>query len=143
MHKFGDCSFCRGEVKEGRVEMDYRYKGKLYIFQNVPAGVCQQCGEKYLKAFLIFHGKEVPRTHSIAALLSECIEIDGDFQALGEIGADKLTDFAVDIRYGDEFYLPSDQETIEAIETARKVKDFVLRLCITKVNDPEHYRTPN
>jgi hypothetical protein len=22
----------------------------LYIFQNVPAGVCQQCGEKYLTA---------------------------------------------------------------------------------------------
>ena len=50
MHKYGDCSFCGGEVKEGRVELDYRYKGKLYIFQNVPAGVCQQCGEKYLTA---------------------------------------------------------------------------------------------
>lgn len=50
MNKFGDCSFCGGEVKEDRVEMDYRYKGKLYIFQNVPAGVCQQCGEKYLTA---------------------------------------------------------------------------------------------
>lgn len=48
MHKYGDCSFCRGEVKEEKVELDYRYKGKLYIFQNVPAGVCQQCGEKYL-----------------------------------------------------------------------------------------------
>ena len=41
MHKYGDCSFCGGEVKEERVELDYRYKGKLYIFQNVPAGVCQ------------------------------------------------------------------------------------------------------
>ncbi len=41
MYKYGDCSFCRGEAKEGRVELDYRYKGKLYIFQNVPAGVCQ------------------------------------------------------------------------------------------------------
>lgn len=50
MHKYGDCSFCGGEVKEGRVELDYRYKGKLYIFQNVPAGVCQQCGERYLTA---------------------------------------------------------------------------------------------
>jgi YgiT-type zinc finger domain-containing protein len=50
MHKYGDCSFCKGEVKEERVELDYRYKGKLYIFQNVPAGLCQQCGEKYLTA---------------------------------------------------------------------------------------------
>ncbi len=37
-------------VKEQREELDYRYKGKLYIFQNVPVGVCQQCGEKYLTA---------------------------------------------------------------------------------------------
>jgi YgiT-type zinc finger domain-containing protein len=50
MHEYGDCSFCGGEVKENKVELDYRYKGKLFIFQNVPAGVCQQCGEKNLTA---------------------------------------------------------------------------------------------
>lgn len=50
MHEYGDCSFCGGEVREEAVELDYRYKGKLYIFQNVPTGVCQQCGEKYLTA---------------------------------------------------------------------------------------------
>lgn len=58
MHKYGDCSFCGGEVKEHRVELDYRYKGKLFIFQNVPAGVCQQCGEKYLTAKI---AKEIER----------------------------------------------------------------------------------
>jgi YgiT-type zinc finger domain-containing protein len=50
MHKYGDCSFCGGEVKAEMVELDYRYKGKLYVFRDVPAGVCQQCGEKYLTA---------------------------------------------------------------------------------------------
>ncbi|NJD77572.1 MAG: type II toxin-antitoxin system MqsA family antitoxin [Candidatus Methanoperedens sp.] len=50
MHKYGDCSFCGGEVKEDKVELDYRSKGKLYIFKDVPADVCQQCGEKYLTA---------------------------------------------------------------------------------------------
>jgi YgiT-type zinc finger domain-containing protein len=50
MHKYGDCSFCGGEVKGEIVELDYRYKGDLYIFSDVPAGVCQQCGEKYLTA---------------------------------------------------------------------------------------------
>lgn len=48
MHKYADCSFCGGEVKSEKVELEYRYEGKLYIFQNVTAGVCQQCGEKYL-----------------------------------------------------------------------------------------------
>jgi YgiT-type zinc finger domain-containing protein len=50
MYKYGDCSFCGGEVKEEQVELDYRYKRKLYVFRDVPAGVCQQCGEKYLTA---------------------------------------------------------------------------------------------
>lgn len=50
MHRYGDCSFCGGDVQEERVELDYRYKGKLYVFREVQAGVCQQCGEKYLTA---------------------------------------------------------------------------------------------
>lgn len=58
MHKYGDCSICGGEVKEDRVELDYRYKGKLYIFKDVPAGVCQQCGEKYLTSKV---AKEIER----------------------------------------------------------------------------------
>jgi YgiT-type zinc finger domain-containing protein len=58
MHKYGDCSFCGGVVKGEKVELDYRYKGKFYIFQDVPAGVCQQCGEKYLTAKV---AKEIER----------------------------------------------------------------------------------
>jgi YgiT-type zinc finger domain-containing protein len=50
MHEYADCSFCGGEVKSDKVELVYQYKGKLYVFQNVPAGVCQQCSEKYLTA---------------------------------------------------------------------------------------------
>ena len=48
MHKYGDCSFCGGEVKEALIDLDYRYQGQLYVFRDVPTGVCQQCGEKYV-----------------------------------------------------------------------------------------------
>ena len=58
LHNYADCSFCGGEVKEEKVEMDYHYQGKLFIFQNVPAGVCQQCGEKFLTAKV---AKEIER----------------------------------------------------------------------------------
>lgn len=58
MHEYGDCSYCGGEVKENKVELDYRYKGRLYIFENVPAGVCRQCGEKFLTAKV---AKEIER----------------------------------------------------------------------------------
>jgi YgiT-type zinc finger domain-containing protein len=53
MHNYGDCSFCGGVVKEEKAELDYRYKGKLYVFQKVPVGVCQQCNEKYLTAEVV------------------------------------------------------------------------------------------
>ena len=50
MHNYRGCSFCGGEVKSSKVELDYRYKEKLYIFKDVIAGVYQQCNEKYLTA---------------------------------------------------------------------------------------------
>lgn len=49
-HQYADCSLCGGAVEPQVVELDYRYKGELYIMRDVPAGVCQQCGEKYLTA---------------------------------------------------------------------------------------------
>lgn len=53
-----ECSYCGGEVKEDEVELDYRYQEKLFLFQNVPAGVCQQCREKYIRAKV---AKEIER----------------------------------------------------------------------------------
>ncbi len=58
MHNYEDCSICGGEVREDKVELEYRHQGKLYIFQNVLAGVCEQCGEKYLTAKV---AKEIER----------------------------------------------------------------------------------
>ena len=87
----------------------------------------QQCVEKYLKAYLIFNQKRFRKTHNIAKLIELCKEIHEDFDYLYEIGAHNLTDYAVEIRYGEEFYFPAIDETKEAIEIAEKVKSFVLR----------------
>ncbi|MBU2446153.1 MAG: HEPN domain-containing protein [Bacteroidetes bacterium] len=85
----------------------------------------QQCVEKYLKAFLIFNGKEIRKTHDIAELIRACMKIDTEFQKLFDLDTDKLTEYAVEIRYSEEFYFPSLEEAEEAIEIARKVKEFV------------------
>ena len=45
LHK---CYFCRGEVTQQEITIDYRWGDTLTLIKNVPAGVCQQCGEKYL-----------------------------------------------------------------------------------------------
>jgi YgiT-type zinc finger domain-containing protein len=49
-HRFGKCSFCGGAVKEKRVTVDFRWGDDLIIIKDVPAGVCEQCGEKYFTA---------------------------------------------------------------------------------------------
>lgn len=87
----------------------------------------QQCVEKYLKAFLIFHGKEIRKTHIIEELIRECTEINSSFQQLFEIKAHTLTDFAVELRYPSDVSLPSNEETKEAIEITKKVRQFVLK----------------
>jgi len=49
-HEYGDCYYCGGKVTEKLIEVDFRWNGQLYLFENVPAGVCKQCGEKYFTA---------------------------------------------------------------------------------------------
>lgn len=43
------CFFCGGDVKPIVVgNFDYRLEGQLYVIKNVPAGLCVECGEKYI-----------------------------------------------------------------------------------------------
>lgn len=47
---YGDCYYCGGDVLELEVDLDFRWGGRLFIIERVPAGVCQQCGEKFFTA---------------------------------------------------------------------------------------------
>ena len=42
------CYFCKGSIEIKRVEHLHHWKGKMYLFQNVKAEVCNQCGEIFL-----------------------------------------------------------------------------------------------
>ncbi|MCD6122556.1 MAG: HEPN domain-containing protein [Spirochaetales bacterium] len=86
---------------------------------------CQQSVEKYLKAFLIFEGKQPEKTHIIEKLLMECVEIDKGFIYFDEITAG-FTYYAVENRYPDDFYIPSVEEAEEAVSAAEKIKEFVM-----------------
>lgn len=48
-NRFADCIYCGGYVQERKETRELRWKGKLYIIENVPLGVCNQCGERFLK----------------------------------------------------------------------------------------------
>lgn len=43
------CFYCGGEVAEQYLSRELRWQDKWYILEDVPVGVCQQCGEKFLQ----------------------------------------------------------------------------------------------
>lgn len=86
----------------------------------------QQAAEKYLKLFLVSNNIDPIKTHNIAVLLQKCNELDPVFDELE--GIEYLTDYAVELRYPDSFYVPEIEEAKEAYDDAKKVKDIVLKL---------------
>jgi len=46
----GKCYFCKGMVSKQKVKVDFRWGEELVVIEDVPAEVCEQCGEKYLDA---------------------------------------------------------------------------------------------
>ena len=49
MEDYSDCIYCGGEVVGQRLPREVRWKGQLYLVEDVPMGVCLQCGERFLK----------------------------------------------------------------------------------------------
>lgn len=86
---------------------------------------CQQGAEKYLKAFLTFHQMDFPKTHSMTALINLCASKDSSFKEISA-EADSLTDYAAEIRYPDDWYEPTLEETQKALSIALKIKEIVL-----------------
>jgi len=67
------CFFCGGKVAEEKVTVDYRWGEEfLAVFKNVPAGVCQVCGEQYFKSEI---AKEMERVVQSEEEAKEVIQI--------------------------------------------------------------------
>jgi YgiT-type zinc finger domain-containing protein len=48
---FSKCFFCGGQVDSITIgNFDYRLEGQLFVIKDTPAGLCLQCGEKYVTA---------------------------------------------------------------------------------------------
>lgn len=100
---------------------------KLQDKEVITDTVCfhsQQASEKMLKAFLISKGTDFGKTHNLDFLLKLCVEKDKEFESLS-VG--KLTEYAIGVRYPDEFYIPTLTEAKQSFEIAGKIIDFVLK----------------
>ncbi len=83
----------------------------------------QQCAEKALKAYLVYHGIDFPFTHNIAHLLELADEFTGWLKNLAD--AEELTPFATTARYPGETMRVSKKQAIRAVTIAEKTLRIV------------------
>jgi len=85
----------------------------------------QQCAEKALKGVLTFHDIRAGKTHNIENLIRLSSPVVDGLEKLNE-QAKTLSVYAVDSRYPVPHGDISNNEAIEAVETARKIFECVL-----------------
>jgi Uncharacterized conserved protein related to C-terminal domain of eukaryotic chaperone, SACSIN len=83
---------------------------------------CQQCAEKYIKAFLTEQDVDFPRNHDLVRLLGLCLEVDESFEKI-RTRLRKLESYGVIIRYPG-FTVPLAMAH-EAFENASRVREFI------------------
>jgi HEPN domain-containing protein len=96
---------------------------------------CQQAVEKYLKAFLVFLDIRFEKKHNLGYLLDLIKEKEEVLDEYYEM-IEKLEDYAVEIRYPDDWIEPTLEEATESHEIANHIKEFVLNK-IKIANDRE------
>ena len=89
---------------------------------NIAAYLCQQCAEKALKAFLVFHDIDPPRVHDLERLVHLCQNIDADFSEVEE-DCKKINPYGAASRYPGEIFV-DDSIAKTLIERAQKVYGF-------------------
>ena len=86
---------------------------------------CQQAAEKSLKAFLAYHDRHVEKTHDIEFLIGLCMAIVPEIEKFIDAGG-VLTAYAIESRYPAPRIEVNKLQAREAIESARRICEFIL-----------------
>jgi YgiT-type zinc finger domain-containing protein len=71
---FADCIYCGGQVQECTATREVRWQVELFLIEQVPMGVCNQCGERFLKPDVakaidkLLQTRKAARTESVPVL---------------------------------------------------------------------------
>jgi len=81
---------------------------------------CQQAAEKILKAYLVGTGQSYPITHDLFLILEKILPLNKDAENLRDALA-ILMPYSVEIRYPDDWFTPTEEDTREAREAAEHI----------------------
>ena len=85
---------------------------------------CQQAVEKFLKAYLVSNEQIPSHTHDLLLLLERVLPFNPEAENLRET-LSLLMPYAVEIRYPDDWFLPSAEDAHEAREAADNVLQWL------------------
>ena len=97
---------------------------------------CQQAAEKLLKAYLVGNGQNHPYTHDLLLLLEQILPLNDKAEQLRDALA-ILIPYAVEIRYPDDWYMPTEEDAKEARQAAAHVLSWLERAL------PEIFQPPS
>jgi HEPN domain-containing protein len=84
----------------------------------------QQAVEKTLKALLTFNKISFPRIHDLLRLLELTLEIFPELEKMRTELAE-ISNYAVEVRYPDDWFEPSRDDAIQALNIAEKIVNLV------------------
>lgn len=106
-------------------------------FPDMAAYHYQQAAEKYLKAYLVFHGVALKKTHNIGTLALLASQRDPAFSQLANIAdVDAITEFATLFRYPneEEIDFPEISDLLAAHQFCTAAKQMV----VERLNQPNN-----
>jgi HEPN domain-containing protein len=85
--------------------------------------LCHQRTEKFLKAYLAYHGRAIPKTHDIERLIGLCAQVEPSFNTL-RVPSEILRPYGIDIRYTSD-KSQADTDCYKVWEFCQQTADFV------------------
>ena len=85
---------------------------------------CQQCVEKAVKGWLVYHDQSFEKTHDLRLLVTLASEVESQFAQWFDV-AEQVTPYATAYRYPGEILEPTEDEYQQAFKAASRFYDFV------------------
>jgi len=107
------------------------YSAAIFLQNHRPVPIeiicyhCQQAGEKALKAILVHHDKEVPRTHNLYTILELCAKLHPEIKAALEESAKRLSVYSTVTRYPDNVIPLEDVHMNTAVKDAKRILNHI------------------
>lgn len=96
---------------------------------------CQQCVEKVVKGWLVYHDLSFEKTHDLRLLVTLASEIEPKFTKWFDV-AEQVSPYATAYRYPGEVLEPTEKEYEQAFKAASKFYNFVCSLLPIELSTP-------